>query len=270
MGPQDILEINVGGVCYTTTIETLTSAKDSLLASYFCEENSSSCKLGKDSSGRWFLDRDGILFRYILDYLRNRRLILPENFSEISRLKLEAEYYRLPEMCKILETRTKPGILPSLSTMKKSSSMHDIKDKTGTITIGYRGTFFFGRDGLADVKFRKLCRILVCGKVNLCRSVFRETLNETRDADRGDYDRYSARFYLKHNFLEQAFDMLMDAGFELKAACGTGTSSQPHDGTQQNLNMASIAIKGVPQVLNQESEEGRWYHYNEFVWTKSH
>ena len=50
--------------------------------------------------------------------------------------------------------------------------------------------------------------------------MFRETLNETRDADRGDDDRYSARFYLKHSFLEQAFDMLIDAGFELKAACG--------------------------------------------------
>lgn len=33
------------------------------------------------------------------------------------------------------------------------------------ITIGYRGTFAFGRDGLADVKFRKLNRLLVSGKV---------------------------------------------------------------------------------------------------------
>jgi len=57
-------------------------------------------------------------------------------------------------------------------------------------------------------------------QVNLCRAVFRDTLNENRDADRGDGGRYSCRFYLKHNFLEQAFDMLIDAGFELKAACG--------------------------------------------------
>ena len=36
----------------------------------------------------------------------------------------------------------------------------------GTIVIGYRGTFAFGRDGLADVKFRKLTRILVHGRVS--------------------------------------------------------------------------------------------------------
>ena len=37
----------------------------------------------------------------------------------------------------------------------------------GTIVIGYRGTFAFGKDGLSDVKFRKLTRILVHGKVSL-------------------------------------------------------------------------------------------------------
>ena len=36
---------------------------------------------------------------------------------------------------------------------------------SGFITVGYRGTFAFGRDGLADVQFRKLLRIIVCGKV---------------------------------------------------------------------------------------------------------
>ena len=89
MAPPQTVEINVGGVCYTTSLETLVSAKDSLLASCFTEAIGGSDVLGKDSAGRWFLDRDGVLFRYILDYLRNRRLILPENFSELSRLKSE-------------------------------------------------------------------------------------------------------------------------------------------------------------------------------------
>ena len=54
----------------------------------------------------------------------------------------------------------------------------------GCIIVGYRGTFAFGRDGLADVKFRKISRILVSGKVTLCRQVFKDTLNEGRDPDR--------------------------------------------------------------------------------------
>jgi hypothetical protein len=71
----------------------------------------------------------------------------------------------------------------------------------------------FGRDGLADVKFRKISRILVCGRVHLCREVFGETLNESRDPDHGQTDRYTSRFFLKHTFLEQAFDMLSEASF---------------------------------------------------------
>lgn len=51
----------------------------------------------------------------------------------------------------------------------------------------------FSRDGQADVKFRKLHRILVCGKAQLCREVFGETLNESRDPDREGSERYSKR-----------------------------------------------------------------------------
>ena len=61
--------------------------------------------------------------------------------------------------------------------------------------MGYRGTFAFGRDGLADVKFRKISRILVSGRVRLCREIFGDTLNEGRDPDRagGLTDRYMVR-----------------------------------------------------------------------------
>lgn len=73
----------------------------------------------------------------------------------------------------------------------------------GFITLGYRGTFAFGRDGQADVKFRKLHRILVCGRVQLCREIFGDTLNESRDPDREGTERYTSRLYLKHQCLEK-------------------------------------------------------------------
>ncbi len=60
----------------------------------------------------------------------------------------------------------------------------------------------------------------------LCREVFADTLNESRDPDRGGTgDRYTARFFLKHTSLEQAFDALIDAGFYLAGCCGTGTAT---------------------------------------------
>ena len=60
----------------------------------------------------------------------------------------------------------------------------------------------------------------------LCREVFGDTLNESRDPDRGGtMDRYTSRFFLKHTSLEQAFDSLLDAGFYLGGCCGTGTAT---------------------------------------------
>ena len=45
----------------------------------------------QDSKGKFFIDRDGVLFRYILDYLRNMKLVLPEAFQERERLKVGHE-----------------------------------------------------------------------------------------------------------------------------------------------------------------------------------
>lgn len=177
---DDVIELNVGGVHYTTTRKTLTSDKNSLLAELFDEDNqssSSSSSLIRDHQGRVVLDRDGTLFRFILDYLRDDTIELPYGFREKRRLEREAEYFKLDGLIK---------------------SMHTLNDtQNGCITIGYRGSFQFGKDGLADVKFRKLSRILICGRVNLCRDVFGDTLNESRDPDHGGPDRYTSRFFLK-------------------------------------------------------------------------
>ena len=57
-------------------------------------------------------------------------------------------------------------------------------------------------------------RRVVSGRVSLCRQVFGDALNDSRDPDRGgddadpdrggdDADRYSARYFLKHSFIER-------------------------------------------------------------------
>nr|CAG4638937.1 EOG090X00ST [Daphnia magna] len=232
--------------------------------------------LMRDSKGKYFIDRDGVLFRYTLDFLRNQKLTLPENFHECERLKQEADYFQMAEMrTTLLAATSAANALARLAIQQPASSdvSADENDQdliaavdipsppaelavalprsSGYITVGYRGTFAFGRDGLADVKFRKLSRILVCGRVALCREVFGETLNESRDPDRGASDRYSCRFFLKHTFLEQAFDMLQEAGFHCVASCGSGTASA---GTDIKPGM--------------DSEENRWNHYNEFVFVR--
>ncbi|XP_045510326.1 BTB/POZ domain-containing protein kctd15 [Colias croceus] len=46
----------------------------------------------------YFIDRDGGMFRHILNYLRNCRLILPNNFADYDLLVTEAEYFQLHQM----------------------------------------------------------------------------------------------------------------------------------------------------------------------------
>ncbi|GLG96223.1 BTB/POZ domain-containing protein KCTD16 [Gryllus bimaculatus] len=232
-----VVELNVGGVFYTTALSTLTREADSLLAHMFTGKQPPP---PKDAKGKYFLDRDGVLFRYVLDYLRNQALVLPEKFCEKERLRQEAAYFGLP------------GMADAVQQYKDGLAAADKSRSAGYITVGYRGSFQFGRDGLADVKFRKLSRILVCGRVALCRDVFGETLNESRDPDHGVSDRYTSRFFLKHSFIEQAFDMLQEQGFKLAGSCGSGTAGG-----------ATADLK--PGV---DSEENRWNHYNEFVFVR--
>ena len=128
---------------------------------------------------RYFIDRDGVLFRYVLDYLRNGKLVLPESFRELRRLEREAEFFRLSDLTRSvhqLRCGTEDGEHPGGGPDLEVSSAAETADKAslggrrepGFITVGYRGTFAFGRDGgIADVKFRKMWRILISGRVSI-------------------------------------------------------------------------------------------------------
>lgn len=237
-----VVDVNVGGTCYSVSRRALTNDKDSKLYEWF--HSGEHCPLPKDAHGRHFIDRDGALFRFILDALRQPNydgtVPLPEDFGEWARLRNEADFYGLTAVLNWLNTR---------EVRRRGGTQ-----EPGYITIGYHGTFSFGRQGIsADINFRKIMRILVCGRVSLCREVYGDTLNEGRDPDQFE-DRYTARFFLKHGFLEQAFDALAANGFQLVASCGTGTNGPPVD-------MGSKS----PQS---SSEEDRWAHYNEFVFCR--
>lgn len=230
----EIVELNVGGQVYVTRLETLTGVSDSLLWAKFTK--SSPVDLPKDSKGRFFFDRDGFLFRYILDYLRDSELFLPEFFKERRRLQKEADYFQLPELSRRLAALSKESSyaedsgepedaeLASPATSASDRTLRSPGPNYGYITVGYRGSYTIGRDIQADAKFRRVARITVCSKISLAKEVFGETLNESRDPDR-PADRYTSRYYLKYNFLEQAFDRLAETGFHMVACNSTGTCS---------------------------------------------
>nr|XP_033781567.1 BTB/POZ domain-containing protein KCTD11 [Geotrypetes seraphini] len=84
--------LNVGGKVYSTTLETLTKYPDSMLGAMF---NGPCPPARADGGGRFFIDRDGKTFRYILNFLRLGRLDLPEGYRELSLLRREADFYQI-------------------------------------------------------------------------------------------------------------------------------------------------------------------------------
>lgn len=268
----EIIELNVGGQVYVTRHKTLISVPDSLLWTMFTSKSPK--ELARDSKGRFFLDRDGFLFRYILDYLRDLNLVLPDYFPERSRLQREADFFQLRDLAKRLRPRvSKDNSLseevlhsdpedgaqqpqqqqlqqlqqtqPQQVLSAAASSSLDSR-KSGYITVGYRGSYTIGRDIQTDAKFRRVARITVCGKTSLAKEVFGDTLNESRDPDRPP-ERYTSRYYLKYNFLEQAFDKLTEAGFHMVACSSTGTCAY---------------------TSNDPNEDKIWTSYTEYVFCR--
>lgn len=257
----EVVELNVGGQVYVTRLSTLVSVPDTTLHAMFARRPLR--ELPRDSRGRFFIDRDGFLFRYVLDFLRDRQLVLPEHFPEKERLQREAEHFQLGELLRQLAPRVaKQGSLNDegcQSDIEDSSQSSDLAranvnsntganttaitdKKSGFITVGYRGSYTMVRDNQADAKFRRVARIMVCGRIALAKEVFGETLNESRDPDRPP-EKYTSRFYLKFTHLEQAFDRLSEAGFHMVACNSTGTAA----------------------FVNQYRDDKVWSNYTEYI-----
>uniref|UniRef100_A0A803T9F3 Potassium channel tetramerisation-type BTB domain-containing protein n=1 Tax=Anolis carolinensis TaxID=28377 RepID=A0A803T9F3_ANOCA len=95
----EVIELNVGGQVYFTRHSTLTGIPHTLLWKMFTSKREAVNDLAKDNKGRIFIDRDGFLFRYILDYLRDKQVVLPDHFPERGRLKREYLIFTAKDCC---------------------------------------------------------------------------------------------------------------------------------------------------------------------------
>ena len=89
------VSLNVGGVWYDTTRETLLSRNSQFFERALCDEETDSL----------FIDRDGLIFAYILNFMRNGMLIFPDEDYLKRLLICEAKFFEL-EM--LLETMVDP------------------------------------------------------------------------------------------------------------------------------------------------------------------
>ena len=120
------VKLNVGGHYFTTSLQTLTKDRNSMLGVMFSEKFD--MKPAEDDA--FFIDRDGTHFRFILNYLRTGKLTLPEGVTALNELQEEAEFYRIKGMLDELEFNSEIltnnehrdlllGWLPSQNTEKR-------------------------------------------------------------------------------------------------------------------------------------------------------
>uniref|UniRef100_A0A3B3D778 Potassium channel tetramerization domain containing 1 n=1 Tax=Oryzias melastigma TaxID=30732 RepID=A0A3B3D778_ORYME len=94
------VHIDVGGHMYTSSLATLTRYPDSRIARLF---NGTEPVVLDSLKQHYFIDRDGSMFRYILNFLRTSKLLVPEDFREYCLLYEESVFFQLAPLQKELE-----------------------------------------------------------------------------------------------------------------------------------------------------------------------
>lgn len=85
---SDVVLLDVGGKQFTTSRNTLCSVEGSMLEAMFSGRHTL-----KQVNGRFVIDRDPKLFRYILAYLRDQKLQLPKDDEEAKAVMREFDYF---------------------------------------------------------------------------------------------------------------------------------------------------------------------------------
>jgi len=88
-----IVSLNIGGIFYTTTRETLARYGDN----FFTALMSGNIPPILDEAGRYFVDRDGQFFAPILTFFRTDEIDIPSGMS-IRGVLREAKYYIAPQI----------------------------------------------------------------------------------------------------------------------------------------------------------------------------
>ena len=156
------VNLNVGGQHFTTTVQTLTKDPDSMLGAMF----SGRFPMKPSDDGAFFIDRDGTYFRYILNYLRDGKLSLPEGATVIEEIEAEAEFYQIQGILEQLgKPRPSKGEDRGVNATKPFAESNILTQEHAKILLGmvpykiggWRLLFRASRDGFAAESFHSKC-----------------------------------------------------------------------------------------------------------------
>ena len=149
------VKLNVGGHHFATSLQTLTKDPNSMLAAMF----SGKFEMKPSEDGTFFIDRDGTHFRFILNYLRNGELILPEGATCHKELEAEAKFYQLQGILDELKPKTPKTPKHFEESMILTNEEHRsvLKGWLAPQYAKWRLLFRASRDGYAAASFHSNC-----------------------------------------------------------------------------------------------------------------
>ncbi|KAL3848618.1 hypothetical protein ACJMK2_019466 [Sinanodonta woodiana] len=141
---EKVFKVNVGGTLYTTTRSTLTKYEGSLIWRIFTGDMA--CP--RDERGTYFLDRDGHVFRFILNYLRSDKLVVPQGYRDLDILKEEADHYGLEGLVREVDSLIALRKRRRRPRQRKKSSqstgeLHRLVERNGDLYLSDEGSDYF-------------------------------------------------------------------------------------------------------------------------------
>ncbi|XP_018672466.2 BTB/POZ domain-containing protein kctd15-like isoform X1 [Ciona intestinalis] len=197
------VHIDVGGHIYTSSLETLTKFPDSKLGRLFSGAEPIVLDTLKQ---HYFIDRDGNMFRHILNFLRTSNLALPDDFHELDQLLQEARFFELKLMV---------GQLEQFKESRRVSKTH--KDCVVIRTVPDLGE-----------------RICLGGNKSIIASIFPEVYDVITSADKCTWNqdpthviRFPINAFCQINSIK-VLETFLSSGFSILAASGGGSESSSH------------------------------------------
>ncbi|KAM5156885.1 BTB/POZ domain-containing protein KCTD1 isoform 1-T1 [Mantella aurantiaca] len=196
------VHIDVGGHMYTSSLATLTKYPDSRIGRLFDGTE----PIVLDSlKQHYFIDRDGQMFRYILNFLRTSKLLISDDFKDYTLLYEEAKYFQLQPMLLELERWKQDREAGRFSRPCECLVVRVAPDLGERITLS-------GEKSLIEEVFPEIGDVM-------CNSV-----NAGWNHDSTHVIRFPLNGYCHLNSV-QVLERLQQRGFEIVGSCGGGVDS---------------------------------------------
>ncbi|XP_074843359.1 BTB/POZ domain-containing protein KCTD1 isoform X2 [Carettochelys insculpta] len=223
------VHIDVGGHMYTSSLATLTKYPDSRIGRLFDGTE----PIVLDSlKQHYFIDRDGQMFRYILNFLRTSKLLIPDDFKDYSLLYEEAKYFQLHPMLGEMERWKQDRETGRFSRSCECLVVRVAPDLGERITLS-------GDKSLIEEVFPEIGDVM-------CNSV-----NAGWNHDSTHVIRFPLNGYCHLNSV-QVLERLQQRGFEIVGSCGGGVDSSQF--SEYVLRRELRRTSRVPSVIRIKQE----------------